>query len=226
MPLPAKPTVEASDIGVFKRARFLAPHPPESKDHSGADPFGSPTPGGRVVETKQIGAHHLQTVELLNPETFQSWVTQEFLSQYPDTEIPKNLLTVIQEYIQDGYTWFLFDQIDLATTPAKKVPLKIRFATDTLYYPMRITRTEQGKTTVSLFIITNQLFTAENCIGIPRSEIKVLGKPKQIPADKLQWIDPPIYELLGKPKSAILRQWQIKGQINTFTKDLLITAPK
>ena len=229
MPLPNKPSVEAAEPGVFKRCFFLLPRS-RKPSSSGSDPFGgapAEESPARVVERKLIGAHDLRTVELLDSKRFSAWVKKEFSSKANgDLEIPESLLAVIDEYAKDGFRWFLFDIVDVTTRSAKKTPLKIRFKTSALYYPMRITRTEKGWTKVSLSVLTNVLFNKEDCVGIPRDSIKVPAKPREIPAAKVHWIDPPIFELLGRPRSARLRTWEISGEIDSFKKDLLIRSPR
>ncbi len=99
MPLPSKPTVEASEVGVFKRCQSLLPRA-TIHGSNGADPFGAPSdlPAARVVERKMIGAHDIQTVELLDSKRFSAWVTAEFGDGNDGLEIPAPLLTVIDEY--------------------------------------------------------------------------------------------------------------------------------
>ncbi len=225
MPLPSKPTVEASDAGVFKRCAFLLPRAPASS--SGANPFGEATDqsAAKVVERMMIGAHDIQVVELLDAKRFAAWITMEFGDGGDPLEIPEPLLAVIDEYAKDGFQWFLFDVVDVKKELAKKTPLRIRFKTNFLYYPMRITRTEKGKTTVSLSVLTNVLFNKEDCVGIPRDAIEVPAKPLEIPGNKLYFIDPPLFDLLGRPETAMLRSWRISGEINSFQKDLLIRNP-
>ncbi len=229
MPLPSKPSVAASDRGVFKRCGFLLPQPPKiDADAAGDSPFGAEplAAAGRVVETKQIGVHSLKTVELLDAGRFKAWVEGEFRDTTDGVTIPPKLLEVIDEYASDGYRWFLFDTISLTTKASTKTPLRIRFATDKLYYPMRITRTESGHTKVSLSILTNVLFEKEDCLGIPRDQIRVPARSRTIPGDKLHWIDPPIFQLLGRPANAKLRSWIIEGPIDGFEQDLLIGHPE
>ena len=228
MPLPSKPAVAEAQQGIFKRCATLLPLPQSpSPSNKASDPFGAQpsAPPALVVEHKVIGAHNIKVVQLLNAEEFSSWIRKEFNPGESELEIPAKLLQSISDYARDGYRWFLFDTVDLKEAAQKKTPLQIRFATDHLYYPMRITRTETGKTTVSLSIITNVLFTAEDCIGIPREKIHVPAKPTVISANKIHFLDPPIFELLGSPRSARLRTWEISGQIDSFDKDLLIRNP-
>ncbi|MEY5012376.1 MAG: hypothetical protein RLY69_91 [Verrucomicrobiota bacterium] len=229
MPLPGNPTVDEADIGVFTRCKSLLPKV-IVRDTGGAAPFGTlgsngEVPAARIVERKLIGAHDIRTVELLDAERFSAWVTAEFGVANEGLEIPPPLLAVIGEYASDGYKWFLFDVVDVKQETAKKTPLRIRFETDKLYYPMRITRTEKGHTTVSLSILTNILFDKEDCIGIPREDIRVPARPIKITGTQVNWIDPPLFALLGRPQATQLRTWEISGEIDSFQKDLLIRNP-
>lgn len=229
MPLPSKPKVEATDMGVFTRCKSLLPRVAVRKA-ARDDPFGpfagpDEIPAARVVERKMIGAHDIRTVELLDVERFSAWVTSEFGVKNAGLEIPPSLLAVIADYSNEGYKWFLFDIIDVKQETAKKTPLRIQFETDKLYYPLRISRTEIGHTTVSLSILTNVLFNKEDCIGIPRKDIRVPASPIEITGAKVNWIDPPLFALLGQPQSVQLRTWEIAGENSTFSKDLLIRNP-
>ena len=230
MPLPTKPTVEATEVEVFRRCKSLLPRV-IVRDSGEANPFGASDdapavrPAARVIERKMIGAHDIRTVELLDAERFSEWVTAEFGAANEGLEVPAPLLAVVSDYAKDGYKWFLFDVVDVKQEAAKKTPLKIRFKTDKLYYPMRITRTEKGHTTVSLSILTNILFNKEDCIGIPRASIKVPARPISIAGAQVNWIDPPLFALLGRPQEVQLRTWEISGEIDTFEKDLLIRNP-
>ena len=229
MPLPSRPSVEACAPGLFKRCGFLLPKPPEAVAAAGGDdPFGGSVDSAGAaeeVERKLIGAHDLRIVELHDAKAFSDWVAKEFSTGKGGLTVPEPMLTVINDYAKDGFKWYLFDIVDLSQQEAKKTPLKIRFATEQLYYPMRNTRVQKGGTTVSLSILTNVLFNKEDLIGISREAIEVPAKPIDVPEAKLAWIDPPILELLGLPKSAKLRSWKISGAIDSFQKDLLVRNP-
>ena len=228
MPLPSRPTVKATSEGVFERCASLLPRVRRKSSGSGMDAFGAPPSEGAiadVVERKKIGAHDLRVVRLLDKGRFANWIKEEFAGE-EQLEVPKALLEVIGDYTDDGFTWFLFDVVDLNEEPAKKVPLRIRFKTTRLYYPMRITRTEKGDSKVSLTVLTNVLFEKEDCVGIPRSEIVVPASPREVSGSQVQWVDPIIFNLLGQPARTKIRTWEISGSIDTFTKDLLIRNPK
>lgn len=226
MPLPNRPTVDASEMAVFARCESLLPRVVirEARDAAPFGTFGG-APPAKVVERKIIGAHDIQIVELLDANRFSAWINDGFGANAEGLEVPEELLKVIGEYAKDGYEWFIFDIVDVEKEAAKKTPLRIRFKTDQLYYPMRITRTEKGHTTVSLSVLTTVLFDKEDCVGIPREEIKVPARPIEISGDRVNWIDPPLYALLGRPDTVKLRTWEISGEIDSFQKDLLIRNP-
>lgn len=224
MPLPSKPEVEAGHAGVFERCQAVLPKVLVA-DSEVYGPFGIPDelPAATVVERKTIGIHHLQTVELHDAARFSEWVKERFGGE--GLVIPAPLLEVIEEYAKDDYRWFLFDVIEVTKDESKKTPLRIRFKSDMLYYPMRITRTEEGDTTVSLSVLTNVLFNKEDCVGIPKEAIKVPVRPVEILGTTVKWIDPPLYELLGRPQVAQLRTWEVSGEIDSFQKDILVRNP-
>ncbi len=223
MPLPSRPTVELSDVGVFQRCQYLLPKP--SVKSSGGAFGGPPRKAAEVVEKKELGVHKIEVVKLLDADHFQAWVKEHFSGSGGDFEVPEPLLKVIGEYAADGYEWFLFDLIEVNESATKKQPLRIQFATDHLNYPMRITRTEKGRTKVTLSVLTSVPIEAQDCVGIPRNEITLVGKPREISGGKIRFIDPPIYDLLGLPQSTFLSAWSISGEIDSFTQDLLIQNP-
>lgn len=228
MPLPSRPTVHATTEQVFRRCAALLPPVRTKRSLFGVDSFGpqrEEPPAAAVVEKKIIGAHNLSIVQLLDKTRFSEWIESEF-GEVGELEVPEALLEVIADYTEDGFTWFLFDVVDLKPELAKKTPLRIQFKTHNLFYPMRITRTEKGFSKVSLTIITNVLFEKEDCVGIPRSEIVVPARPRAVAGNRIQWADPLIFNLLGQPATVQMRTWEISGQIDSFQADLLIRNPK
>jgi hypothetical protein len=227
MPLPNRPVVESIDSGVFKRMSFFLP---VQEPASGTiDPFGGetkpePRPAGEIVERKEIGAHALTTVRVEDSAGFSQWVKDEFGAE-GKIEIPDPLLKVIQLYLDDGYDWFIFDTVDLSTAFSEKETLKIRFQSDHLYYPMRITRLESGETEVNLAIVTDVLFEDGDMAGINRTELEVTGRPRKFVPNRLAGVDPTIPTLFKPSAELKVRNWKIKGKLSEFSKDLLVRHP-
>jgi len=225
MPLPSQPFVKPTEDEVFERCREFLPKAPvkEAPKPLSAGPFGfGSAEAASVVEQKRIGEHDLRVVQLHDATRFREWVVRHFSTNEEPVEIPKVLLETIESYAQEGYQWFLFDLVELNRHRLRKTPLRIHFATDHLYYPMRITRTEKGKTKVSLNIIAHRLFKPEECLGIPLSEIKIDFDPVALNAGQLHYIDPPVRRMFGESTKAYLQAWEIEGEIDQFDHDLLV----
>jgi len=224
MPLPGRPDVKPAEDGVFDRCRKFLPNVPEKPKPLAASssPFGFGGDAGQVVEQKRIGEHDLKVVQLLDATRFRDWVAEHFASESEPLEVPEVLLETIAKYAKEGYQWFLFDLVELKPYQLRKTPLRIHFATDHLYYPMRITRTEKGRTKVTIQVLANRLFEPEECVGIPLSEIKIEFDPVILNPGQLYYIDPPIRRLFANAPKAYLQQWEIEGEIDRFEHDLIV----
>jgi hypothetical protein len=213
--------VEKAPEGIFKRATFLLPEAADEVETSRG--FG-PAEAGRVVERKTIGAHDIEVIELLDEEGFAAWLSKHLKGL--DAEIrkaPAEVEQVLGNYIAEGYTWFLVDVVNLkAGRENLTEALRIEFATDHLYYPMRLTKTESGHTEVDLIVITPRLFGEEHMRGIPYGEVKLLGTTNQITQDRLVWLDPALASFGDAMATYFIRQWLIEGQINEFSEDVLV----
>ena len=84
---------------------------------------------------------------------------------------------------------------------------------------MRITRTEQGDTTVDLIILTpNPLAEFP---GYPMHKIELMHDLITVNNVELEPVSQDLHGLFPPRQDVTLRIWQIKGQLNSFTHDLL-----
>jgi hypothetical protein len=228
MPLPSRPTVTAGEHRSFVLANNLMKwKTARAEIPANVDPFAaaSPAPAGRVAEMKHIGAHDLSITEAVSEEGFVTWA-RDYLKKHgaPDAVIPDAFGKVVADYLRDGFTWFIFDIVDLTPTAVKKDVLRIRFKTDHLYFPLRITRSEKGPTTVSLMIMTTSRIDPPQFVGWPRDKIKMTTPIVSLNAEELQSIDASLWDVLQRPEAAILRTWSIQGALDAFDRDLLIAG--
>ena len=133
--------------------------------------------------------------------------------------IPDKLAASIEAYLADGYTWFAFDVVTLDPTLTTSEAVQYRFKTDMLYYPLRITQTEVGYTRIDLQVITKQRL--KQFPGIHTDRVALLHEPVELDTYELRELSPDVDELLGHPKSCLLRIWQLQGPLNGFRQDLL-----
>ena len=128
----------------------------------------------------------------------------------------KNL---IEDYIKDDFTWFVFDVVTLGTETVTNEPIQYTFKTDYLYYPLKITQTGEGHTSIELMILTPQLL--RNFPGLPIKKIHLPHDPIYITNDELKDLNEDMYELLGKLEEMRLRIWEIEGDLKSFDEDLI-----
>ena len=115
LPLPSEPKVKKGDVETFRRATALINSkirkPPVAVARSGG---GAARPAGEVTFHKKIGAHDISVTHVLNTEGFISWV-QKYLEslQVQNPVIPPATQKIVDEYLAEKFTWFVFDVVSL-----------------------------------------------------------------------------------------------------------------
>ena len=230
LPLPSEPKVKKGSIRSFRVAiQIINRHQRRRRYRNGGR--GRPRaraaakpPAGRVTFFKKIGAHHISVTEVLDGARFVSWV-QNYLKTkgYPQPKIPRRLVRVVNQYIREGFKWFVFDIVQVGNRRVTTDAIQYTFPTNRLYYPLKITRTETGFTRISLIVLTPYLFNKRNFVGYRYSRVRVPHRPVRISPFDLQRISTDMYNLLGHRSSYRLRIWKIRGYLNKFRRDLLCT---
>ena len=226
MPLPSEPKVKKGDTEVFKRAvRLINSKIAPQRHGRGARALGmnakvAERPAGEVTFHEKIGAHDISVARVNDSAGFVKWV-EDYLRKagVDNPSIPAPLKSVIGEYLADDYKWFVFDVVELGTEARTNDAIQYRFKTDCLYYPMRITRNEVGKTTVEMLVLTPKLL--RNFPGIPATQVELPHRPVSISARELASLDKDMSDLLGRPPTIMLRIWRIRGELSSFKHDLV-----
>lgn len=218
IPLPSEPLVKKGDIEVFTRANKLINLKLQEVLKGRSEAKES---AGEITFHEKIGAHDISVTRVLNKEKFIKWV-QDYLKSagVENPKIPEPMKEVIGEYLNENFTWFVFDVISLNKEIKTNEPIQYRFKTDFLYYPLKITKVENGSTSIDLIILTPKLLS--NFIGIPISQVNLLHQPLSITADELNFISKDIDSLLGHQNNMKLRIWRIQGELSAFDNDLIV----
>jgi hypothetical protein len=224
LPLPSEPEVKKGDLETFRKATDLI----NSKlrvaatlsKNNGDQESHVRTPGGEVTFHEKIGAHDISVTHLLDADGFVDWV-RDYLKTLDIEEdvISETMKGLIEEYVKDDYTWFVFDVVTLGTETVTNEPIQYTFKTDKLYYPLKITQTGEGYTSIELMILTPQLL--RNFPGLPIKRIHLPHEPITITNDELKDLNEDMFELLGKLKEMRLRIWEIEGELKFFDEDLI-----
>jgi len=224
IPLPSEPEVKKGDVEVFKKATALINQKlkklyTRTRGTKYRMEKEEP-PAGEVTFHQKIGAHDISVTHVLRSDGFIKWVKKYLKAeQVKNPLIPDALKTVIDEYIAEGFSWFVFDVVLLKDVPQTNDAIQYRFRTDFLFYPVKITRTEEGYTSINLLVLTPKLF--KNFPGIPAEEIKLRHPPVSISSSELRSLNEEIYKMFDHRKDMKLRIWEIKGKLSSFTKDLI-----
>lgn len=225
IPLPSEPEVKKGDVEVFRKATELINRKLYEKAISirteglskGAD--RAKPPAGEVTFHKKIGAHDISVTHVLNDEGFIEWVEKYLKSQGVENPlIPDAMKSVISGYLEEDYSWFVFDVVELDNTPKTNQAIQYRFKSDYLYYPVKITRTEEGYTEIELLVLTSKLLSYFP--GIPIDDVKLQHEPVTITSSELRALSEEMDDLLGNREEMRLRIWNISGKLSSFKEDL------
>jgi hypothetical protein len=224
IPLPSEPEVKEGDIEAFKRAVQIINSRQRHLGKGGGRSLGRhgtpEAPAGEVTFHEKIGAHDISVTHVLDGDGFIEWVEAYLEKQEVENPtIPEPLKEVVNEYIEEGFTWFVFDVVELGEETKTNDAIQYRFKSDAVYYPLKITRTESGSTTVELLILTPRLLSTFP--GYPKSLVKLPHDPVRLTARELEALNKDMCDLLDKQEGMKLRIWRITGKLSAFKADLV-----
>lgn len=224
IPLPSEPVVTKGDVEVFRRATALINRKLQEQYRlalqKGPAKGAARSPAGEVTFHQKIGAHDISVTRVLNSQGFIEWVGEYLRSAGVGTpRIAPAMKTVVGEYLREGFSWFVFDVVSLDEKPKTNEAIQYRFATKSLFYPLKITRTAEGQTSVELLVLTTQLL--RKFTGIPIEQVRLRHDPVSISSKELRSLSEEMDALLGHQENLKLRIWEIRGRLASFTKDLV-----
>ena len=225
IPLPAEPVVKRGDVEVFKKAIKLINQKLQERYDKTVQKEGQEkvthSLAGEVTFHQSIGAHDIMVIHVLDMNSFIEWVEKYFRAdEIENPEIPEAMKAVVNEYLKEGFSWFVFDVVSLDKEPKTNEAIQYRFATESLFYPLRITRTEEGETSIELLVFTPRLLRRFS--GLSIEEIKFPYEAMSMSSKELRSLNEEMDDLLGNKESVKLRLWHIEGELSGFKKDLIV----
>ena len=222
MPFPAEPVVTNADVAVFGRAVGLinAKLYQAAAERLASSRSAATASAGEITFHEKIGAHDVAVAHVLDPEGFIAWVNDYLRkSQVDNPVIPGPLRATVQQYLNEGYSWFVFDVVSLETRLRSTDALQYRFKSASLYYPIRISRANQGQTSIQLLVLTPTMLRTFS--GIPMARVDLRHKPVTLSAAEVRSVHSEIDDLLGHREGVKLRVWWIRGAFQELNQDLL-----
>ena len=131
--------------------------------------------------------------------------------------VPPLLAKAIDEYRSEGYVWFVLERLEVAATPTPTPCLRLHFATDRLYYPLRIGRASSDITSVRLIMVSPRLVKIPD-VGAPR--VRLLHEPVPVNLDSLAEVDDKLKKFFGERPQVLVRLWDAKGRPSGFKYDI------
>jgi hypothetical protein len=221
LPLPAEPVVTKGDNKIFGKLQALAFAKSRPVYSRSTLPETSKGPGAaEITFHEKIGAHDISVVHLLDSADFEVWV-QDFLKKngVGAKQVSPVLLATISQYILDGYRWFVFDVVDLGTTIKTNDAIQYRFASKQLYYPLRISATDTGKTEVRLATLTP--VSLSKYLALPSEKVQQVTERVWVGVDEIAAIQKDL-ALFFAATPVALQIFQIEGDLHEFDLDLLM----
>ena len=226
IPFPSEPVVKIGDVEVFRKAIKLINQKIRDRSAQAVRKEGQENikgyPAGEVTFHQFIESNDIMVIHVLDVNSFSNWVERYFQAyEEQNPQIPETLKAVVNDYLAEGFSWFVFDVVSLDDVPKTTKAIQYRFITESLFYPLRINRTEEGETSIELLVLTQRPLI--QFPGISIEEIVLPYEPIGMSSQELRSLSEDMEDVLGHNKKDIkLRNWHIKGALSGFTKDLIV----
>ena len=113
-----------------------------------------------------------------------------------------------------------FNVVELGKETLTKEAIQYRFKTGFLYYPLKISRTDTGETTVTLLVVSPRLVKLPD---LGPTSVRLAHDPLPISPQELREIDKNLAGLLTVAPQRLLRTWKITAPLASFQKDVVTT---
>lgn len=211
LPLPSEPNVTLGSRETFEAAeRLLArrgvklrmPSTLGSGKPAESEPF-------RITFHERLGAHDITVLKVNRSDEFADWVQEKARALTGgQVSLPDSIRELIAKYLNEyNCPYFVFDVIEVGPDPQSVEPIIYEFKTSEVFYPLEISSTFHGQTTIDLVIfsryLVDQLAILERGF-LPSNFVEVN-------ASEMQKVLPRLKLLLGK--SAFLQAFKYTGRI-------------
>ncbi|MEW2178217.1 DUF2330 domain-containing protein [Streptomyces sp. NPDC005406] len=189
MPVPHRATVELGDASLFSELQTLtAPVSatrhyfwPRAKDwpfggsgHRSGD--GAAAPGAQPVEVvgrERLGPFDVARLTATDPAALEGWLKENGF------ELPDRLATALRPYVAQKWEYVavrLAPEESGGTLSGTLDPLRLRFASDRLVYPMRLSRLAATPQSLGLYVLAAHRMEPRGAIGGRQPEVTYAGR--------------------------------------------------
>ncbi|MFB6839547.1 DUF2330 domain-containing protein [Streptomyces sp. NPDC056361] len=190
MPVPSRAEVTLGESALFDAlASLTAPEErdryyfwPREGDWPFDNPWGdgaagaapaAPGPGVGVVGRGRLGPFDVARLTATDPEALGDWLHANGF------ELPERLPGALQPYVDRKWEYVavrIAPEENGAALHGNLTPLRIRFASPELVYPMRLSRLAATPQTLGLYILADHRMEPRSAIGGDRPEVTFAGR--------------------------------------------------
>jgi Tol biopolymer transport system component len=246
LPLPSQPSeVELAEPQSFSAIqRLIAEHSPPTAAHyqrrgSRGGGAASPPPV-EIVFHEKLDVHDITIAKTNDLDGFMSWV-REFVTGQGGS-LPgrgrDRFESVVRSYLARGYRYFVFDVIELTTEKKTVPPVRYRFASDHLFFPLLVSTLDKGYTQVSLFLLTPHRPAPESLsdgfsIGKYRRKAGLRIAADRDEAEPIQfWLENDDLERISDSVADLFEGWRktcltavgYRGDVAGLTRDFVMSV--
>ncbi|MDK0519257.1 DUF2330 domain-containing protein [Streptomyces sp. ML-6] len=188
MPVPHRASVELGDPDLFSELSALTAPVYEDRhyfwprsddwpfDSSTGDRAGAPAAGApavSVVGRERLGPFDVARLAATDPEALQNWLEDNGF------ELPDRLATALEPYVEQKWEY-----VAVRLAPREKgkpltgslEPLRLRFASDRLVYPMRLSKLAPTPQELDLYVLAAHRMEPIGPIGGDAPEVTYAGR--------------------------------------------------
>lgn len=190
MPVPGRATVSLGDTGLLPQLLDLTapehrtrgyfwprrgdwPFAAGRQDTAGAPPRAAGEPAVGVVGRERLGDFDVARLTATDPDALRTWLEANGF------KLPDGLAAELKPYVDQGWEYVavrLVPRESGATLRGTLDPLLIRFDSDRLVYPMRLSRLAKTAQSLGLYVLSDHRMEPTSPIGGAAPEVTFAGR--------------------------------------------------
>jgi len=166
---------------------------------------------------ERLGAHDVTVLKVNQADEFANWLEEKAKAiTQNQASIPDNLRKLIAKYLNDyRCPYFVFDVIEVGPDPKSVEPIIYEFQHWGLFYPLEISSTFRGKTSIDLIVFSEERINPDPLLHLGFQDSTV----GRVNSNDLQEILPRLKELLGE--TALAQAFRYSGDIRRLTGNIV-----
>jgi hypothetical protein len=179
-----------------------------------AGPQGEPF---TITFHERLGAHDITVIKVNQPDEFADWIEEKAKALAGTAvTVPHSLRRLIAKYLKEYHCpYFVFDVIEVGPDPKSVEPIIYEFESGFLFYPLEISSTFHGKTSIDLIVFSEERINPDPLLRLGFQDSTV----GRVDSNDLQEILPRLKELLGE--TALAQAFKYSGGIRRLTGNIV-----